>query len=145
MKKRNGFMIRAWCAVLATMAILVLRGAAFAEKTNEEDRYARVESADGVRLSDTKTELYPADILKLDADWEEIFRHSVIEAEIWLPLGLDNVRNVILTDGWRIAYAAWEKTGEHTYRTTFATDALKDFYRTQYLYLIMICGDYGAQ
>ena len=51
MKKGNRLMIRAWCAALAMMAILVLCGAAFSEKTNEEGRYARLESADGRRTS----------------------------------------------------------------------------------------------
>lgn len=137
--KRKGKIFGRILAALAAAAVLAWGGIAALTENAEESRYVKIESADGLSLAGARAELYPADLIRADLDMDEAEGKDIIEADLTLPILAPNIYQIILTDGWRVAYSVWKITGEHTAHVIFVKDDLSGFLNTKNLYLAVIC------
>ena len=100
--------------------------------------YVWIRSDDGMEFNNSAMELYPADIVKIRINPDQMEGKTIVKAVVSLPMLPERLFNVVLTDGWTVSYSVWEIIDDHTASVTFAVKDIKKFYQTNNLYMVFV-------
>ena len=100
--------------------------------------YVWIRSDDGMEFNNSAIELYPADIVKIRINPDQMEGKTIVKAYVSLPMLPERLFNVVLTDGWTVSYSVWEIIDDHTVSVTFGVNDIKKFYQTDNLYMVFV-------
>ena len=107
-------------------------------KSPSLSNYVWIRSDDGMEFNNSAMELYPADIVKIRIDPDQMEGKTIVKAVVSLPMLPERLFNVVLTDGWTVSYSVWEIIDDHTVSVSFAVKDIKKFYQTNNLYMVFV-------
>ena len=100
--------------------------------------YVWIRSDDGMEFNNSAIELYPADIVKIRINPDQMEGKTIVKAYVSLPMLPERLFNVVLTDGWTVSYSVWEIIDDHTVSVTFGVNDIKKFFQTDNLYMVFV-------